>query len=261
MNGTEDVRALRWQATIPRAIDEQVVVEMPIALRYNAAPFAVMLATPTDLEDFALGFSLSEGIIAERAELHDIAVEQGSEGVTIEMAIPQPRFDALEARRRSIGGYSGCGLCGTETLQAAMRPAPPVGHALCVAPGQVYAAMQALASQQPLNAATGGMHAAAWVGDDAMLVREDVGRHNALDKLVGALARQPRRPGFLLMTSRASYEILHKAACAGIEMVVAISAPTTLAIQTAEAAGITLCAFLRGSAMNVYSGAERVRGD
>jgi formate dehydrogenase accessory protein FdhD len=262
VSGTTALPALRCQADATQAVDEEVVVELPIALRYNAAPFAVMLATPTDLEDFALGFSLSEGIIASAAELRDLACERSDAGVSIEMSIPQARFDALEARRRSIGGYSGCGLCGTESLQAAMRPVPPVADTLRVDPSRVYAAAQALSALQPLNARTGGVHAAAWVGDGARLVREDVGRHNALDKLVGALARQSSRgPGFLLMTSRASYEIVHKAACAGIEMVVAISAPTTLAIRTAEAAGITLCAFLRGDAMNVYCGAARLRGD
>jgi FdhD protein len=259
VSGMVSLPALRWEASTVSRVDEQVAVEQPVALRYNAAPFAVMLATPADLEDFALGFSLSEGIIGEPAELQDVACDSGEAGITIDMAIPQARFDALDARRRSIGAYSGCGLCGTETLQAAMRPAPRVTDTLRADPRRIYDALNALTGRQPLNAHTGGVHAAAWVGDGEMLVREDVGRHNALDKLVGALARRPPSVGFLLMTSRASYEIVHKAACAGIEMVVAISAPTALAIRTAEDAGITLCAFLRGEAMNVYCGAVRLR--
>lgn len=244
------------QASQP--IDEAVIDEAPIALRYNGAAYAVMLATPTDLADFALGFSLTEGVIADATELRGIDIERRADGVVIEMAIPQARFEQIDERRRAFGGYSGCGLCGSESLQAAMRPTPVVTDSQRVDVAAVQAALRALPARQPLNALTGGVHAAAYVSADSLLVREDVGRHNALDKLIGALPRSPRPAGFLLMSSRASYEIVHKAACANIGLVVAISAPTALAIRTAEAAGITLLAFARDEGMNLYTHPWRV---
>jgi FdhD protein len=260
MSGLVEVQVQRIVAGDSIMRHERVVEELPVALRYNDQPFAVMLATPADLDDFALGFSLSEGVVAEASELRSVDCSLQHDGVIIEMAIPQERFDLLQTRRRAVGGYSGCGLCGTETLREAMRPTPRVASTLQVDADQVFAALQALGARQPINAASGGVHAAAHVGADGMRVREDVGRHNALDKLIGSLARADAGPGFVLMSSRASYEIVHKAASAGIEFIVAISAPTALAIRTAEAAGLTLVAFARGRAMNVYAGAQRIRG-
>ena len=260
MSGLAELAALRLQGGVAAPVAERVVEELPVALRYNGSAYAVMLATPTDLDDFALGFSLSERIIDHADELGPVVCEPGPAGVVIEMAIPQARFERIEPRRQAFGGTSGCGLCGTGTLQAALRPVPPVADRLRVEVADIHRALDALVGCQPLNAACGGVHAAAHVDrQGTMTVREDVGRHNALDKLVGALARRDAGPGFVLMSSRASYEIVHKAACAGIELVVAISAPTALAIRTAEAAGITLVAFARDRAMNIYSGARRIR--
>lgn len=254
------VRALHVQADARAERDEAVVVEAPVALLYNGEPFTVMMATPGDLEDFALGFALSEGIVATPSEFRLVDVVRGDAGVALHAAIPQARFDALAQRRRSLEGRSGCGLCGVEALQDALRPVPRVANAHAVSRTRIAATLAALAEHQPLNARSGGVHAAAFAHADGLLVREDVGRHNALDKLIGALVRAEiaMDDGFLVITSRASYEIVHKAATAGIGIVIAISAPTDLAIRTAEAAGLTLAAFARGDTLNLYTQPQRI---
>ena len=254
------VQALRVQAGARDLRDDSAVVETPVALLYNGLSFAVMMATPCDLEDFALGFALSEGVVEAAAEFRLVDVVHGDAGIALHAAIPQSRYDALLQRRRSLEGRSGCGLCGVETLQDALRAVPRVAAPREVSMAQVQSALEALAQQQPLNARSGGVHAAGFMHADGLLVREDVGRHNALDKLIGAMVRTGIAPaqGFLVMTSRASYEIVHKAATAGIGTVVAISAPTDLAIRTAEAAGITLAAFARGDALNLYAHPHRL---
>jgi formate dehydrogenase accessory protein FdhD len=242
--------------------EEWVIEETPVALLYNGLSFAVMMATPADLEDFALGFALCEGIVETPAEFALVDVVRSERGIALHAAIPQARFDALETRQRGLEGRSGCGLCGTASLDAALRPARPVGAGPRRDAAAIHAGLDALSAQQPLNARSGGVHAAGFVAGDALLVREDVGRHNAVDKLVGAMLRatpaiDPSN-GFLAITSRASYEIVHKAANAGIRIVAAMSAPTDLAIRHAEAAGLTLIAFARDGRMNVYSGRERI---
>jgi len=254
------VRALHVQAEARDERDEAVVVEAPVALLYNGEPFTVMMATPGDLEDFALGFALSEGIVAKQDEFRLVDVVRSVAGIALHAAIPQARFDALARRRRSLEGRSGCGLCGVEALQDALRPVPLLQHANTVSQARIAAALAALAQHQPLNARSGGVHAAAFAHSGGLLVREDVGRHNALDKLIGALARADiaMDDGFLVITSRASYEIVHKAATAGIAIVVAISAPTDLAIRTAEAAALTLAAFARGDSLNLYTQPQRI---
>lgn len=261
LNGAlASVRALRVQADARHERDDAVVVEAPVALLYNGRPFAVMMATPCDLEDFALGFALSEGIVAAADEFKLVDVVRRDQGVALHAAIPQVRYDALSERRRNLEGRSGCGLCGVEALQDALRPVPRVQPSLTISSAQVRIALAALARQQPLNAQSGGVHAAGFSCGTDLLVREDVGRHNALDKLIGALAHEGIDPGtgFLVITSRASYEIVHKAATAGIGIVVAISAPTDLAIRIADEAGITLAAFARGDALNLYTHPGRI---
>ncbi|HVF36255.1 MAG TPA: formate dehydrogenase accessory sulfurtransferase FdhD [Candidatus Saccharimonadia bacterium] len=238
--------------------DDRVALETPVALVYNGEPHAVMMATPADLADFALGFSLTEGIVAARDELELVDCVASERGVSLQMLIPHAAFTALRDRRRAFDGRSGCGLCGVESLEAAVRPVARVPDAAPVAAAAISAGIARLASLQPFNRESGGLHAASLVDGDVLVVREDVGRHNALDKLVGALAVEPRAPGFLAMTSRASYEIVHKAAAAGIAIVAAVSAPTELAIRTAEAAGITLVAFVRGDAMTIYANPQRI---
>ncbi len=256
------VQALRLGGGRNDALTDAVIVEAPVALLYNGQSHAVMMATPDALEDFALGFALSEGIVASADEFRLVDVVRGDDGIALHAAIPQARFDALQDRRRGMEGRSGCGLCGVESLQAAMRPVPRVDCDVRVTPAGIGQALRMLAGEQPLNAASGGVHAAGFRYPGGLLVREDVGRHNALDKLIGAMAtRTPdirSGDGFLVITSRASYEIVHKAATAGIGVVAAISAPTDLAIRTAQAAGLTLAAFARGDSLNVYSHAYRV---
>ena len=243
--------------------DEAVIEETPIALLYNGLPFAVMMATPTDVEDFALGFALGEGIVEEAGEFALVDVVRSERGVALHAAIPQRCFDALEGRGRNLEGRSGCGLCGVESLEAAVRPLPRIeaaGPRLDAA--LIHAGLAALAQRQPLNAQCGGAHAAGFIHGDEILVREDVGRHNAVDKVIGALHRTTPRldagSGFLAVTSRASYEIVAKAARARIAVVTALSAPTDLAIRQAEAANLTLIAFARDGRMNVYAGRERI---
>ncbi|GAB3387448.1 formate dehydrogenase accessory sulfurtransferase FdhD [Lysobacter fragariae] len=256
------VRALRVQAGECSAHEDTVVVEAPVALLYNGQSHVVMMATPCDLEDFALGFALTEGVVASADELRVVDIVNGASGVAVHAAIPQSRWDALQSRRRNLAGRSGCGLCGVEALEDALRPVPRVREPQPVSMPRIQAALAGLAARQPLNARSGGVHAAGFVGEHGLLVREDVGRHNALDKLVGAMVHAGTDPGhgFLVITSRASYEIVHKAAMAGIGIVIAISAPTDLAIRTAEAAGITLAAFARGDAFNLYSHPGRIEG-
>jgi formate dehydrogenase accessory protein FdhD len=241
--------------------DEWVIEETPVALLYNGLSFAVMMTTPADLEDFALGFAVCEGIVAHADEFSLVDAVHGEHGISLHAAIPQSRFDAIEHRQRTLEGRSGCGLCGASTLQAAMQPVRRVGAGPQLSAVQIHAGLSRLSQQQPLNARSGGVHAAGFVQNDRVLVREDVGRHNALDKLVGAMLRESPRldpnDGFLAITSRASYEIVHKAANAGIAVIAAMSAPTDLAIRQAEAAGITLIAFARDARMNVYCGRER----
>ncbi len=268
-DGLRAIAAWRVAAHGRERFDDRVIEETPVALLYNGVPFAVMMATPCDLEDFALGFALTEGVVAEPHEFELVDMLRTGHGISLQGSIPSQRFEAVEARKRTLTGRSGCGLCGAETLQEAIRPVPRVESGLVITRGDVTAALARLASHQPLNDHSGGVHAAGFAraGGDAMIVREDVGRHNALDKLVGALARavpemQALRAdggnGLLVITSRASYEIVHKAAQAGFAVIAAISAPTALAIRVAEEAGVTLIAFARGEAMNVYTHPRRV---
>ncbi len=238
-----------------------VIKEAAIALVYNGTSHAVMMATPTDLEDFAFGFSLGEGIVGAADELQVVEVLERGDGIVLEMTIPQARSDALQTRHRRTLGVSGCGLCGTESLEAALRPLPLLVSGPPIAVAQIIDGLQRLESMQSMNRASGGAHAAAWCDANGLLVREDVGRHCAFDKLVGALSRTGRntRDGFALVSSRASYELVHKAATADIGMLVAISAPTTAAIDLAERCGLCLIAFARGAQMNVYTHTDRVQ--
>ncbi|HZX76676.1 formate dehydrogenase accessory sulfurtransferase FdhD [Lysobacter sp.] len=256
------VTALRMTTGASATLDDRVIVEAPVALLYNGESFAVMMATPDALEDFALGFALGEGIVATPEEFRLVDIVQHELGVALHGAIPQLRFDALQERRRGMEGRSGCGLCGVESLQSALREVPKVASTGMVPIARIHAALADLSRRQPLNALSGGVHAAAFAHTHGLLVREDVGRHNALDKLIGAMARHdaplPASDGFALITSRASYEMVHKAATAGLGLLVAISAPTDLAIRTAESADLTLAAFARGGSLNVYSHPQRI---
>jgi FdhD protein len=252
----------RWDGDSCSPRTEQVAEEVPVALMYAGLPHVVMMATPADLEDFALGFSLSEGIVRAPDELLSVEVLPAGEGMQVSMDIPLERYLPLEQQRRNLAGRSSCGLCGTETIDQAVRHPPRVGVGVTIAPAALHRAFATLAQRQPLNATTGGVHAAAWASPEGevLLVREDVGRHNALDKLIGALMRAGYAPdaGFAVITSRASFEMAQKAATAGITVLAAISAPTGLAIRLAEETALTLVGFARDGQHNVYANPARI---
>ena len=238
-----------------------LAVELPVGLEYNGISHAVMLASPADLEDFALGFSLSEGIVSNRSEFYGCEVEQREDGRLVHIEIASERFMALKQRRRNLAGRTGFGLCGTEALEQVARELLPVVHAQAIAPSVLVAGMQAMQLRQPLQQHSGATHAAAWIDEhgDVTCVREDVGRHNALDKLIGALAKQSTdfSRGALLLTSRASYEMVQKAATMGIGTIAAISAPTSFAVELADRYGVALIGFMRDTSYVVYTHAER----
>jgi FdhD protein len=221
------------------------------------------MATPLDLEDFALGFSLSEGIIESAAELLDVQQLELEQGVQLSLQIPPLRLEHLLQRPRGLEGRSGCGVCGTRHIADVLRAPRHASAGFVVDPLALRRALGELRQQQPLNAATGAVHAAAWATADGEVqcLREDVGRHNALDKLIGALARAGVQAGrgFVVLTSRASYEMVLKSASAGIPLVVAISAPTSLAIDLADEAGITLVGFARDDRCTVYTRPARLQ--
>ena len=234
--------------------------ETAVATTYNRVTHAVMMATPANLEDFAVGFSLAEGIIDRAAGIEELDVVAGPLGVELRMWIAPARMEALEHRRRHIAGPTGCGLCGMDSLADAMRTPPPVSRFRSVTVAEVTAAMGSLEPEQALNHATRAVHAAGFWRDGLLALREDVGRHNALDKLTGWLQRSGTDPasGILVMTSRISVELVQKAATAGIGVLAAISAPTALAIRVAEAAGIVLVGIARGDGFEVFTFPERV---
>lgn len=262
MHASHRTRAVeRWQhGTEVHALD-QIAEEVPVAMVYNGISHAVMLATPTSLESFGLGFSLAEGILNHKRELYGIEVIQRREGIELHMAIAQQRFVALKSRRRNLAGRTGCGLCGTESLQQVMRPTAPVKSDLCLHPHAVHAALASLPGLQSLQALTGAAHAAAWVSPAGVIqyCEEDIGRHNALDKLVGTLAAHDAdtRQGFVVVTSRASYEMVQKCATRGIAVLVAVSAPTSFAIDLAQQSGMTLAGFARSNGHVVYTHSQR----
>lgn len=257
MKGAVRRRVERRRAHDAGAAEDWVAAEVPIAIDYNGAPHVVMMATPEDLADFALGFSLSEAVIAAPAELEAFDEATLLEGIRLSLRIPAARAEAVARRRRNLTGRGGCGLCGTQDLEDVVRHPPRVAAPVHVSDGALHRALAELEGRQPLNALTGATHAAAWAHADGALahVREDVGRHNALDKLIGAMARagDDAREGFLVVTSRASYEMVQKAATVGIGFIAAISAPTALAIHLAGATGVTLIGFARGNGHVVYT--------
>jgi formate dehydrogenase accessory protein FdhD len=250
------VAAHRLDGEADHDVHETLAAEVPVAMQYNARPHAVMMATPSNLDDFAYGFALTERIVASVSELTLAATLWTEHGVALEMLIPQQRFLLLQTRERNLTGRTGCGLCGTATLEAAIRPVRHVNPSGPRADVQALReGMRRLAALQPLNDASGAVHAAALLTTDGgFTVREDVGRHNAIDKAVGAVMRAGQVPHSLLVTSRASYEVVHKAAEVGCRLVAAISAPTALALRLAQEAGITLVGWTRPPRLTVYCG-------
>lgn len=255
-------RVERWQGSHHTIQQDYIAEEVPVSLVYNGVPHVVMLVTPTNLEDFALGFSVTEGIIETPSELQSTHIYNRSSGIEIRLEIPEQRFHHLSDKGRNLTGRTGCGLCGASTLQQAIRRPRPVQGELTLSATELFSALTAIKEHQKLNQLTGAVHAAAWIvpGQNVQYAREDVGRHNALDKLIGLLLRISKNPanGFVIITSRASYEVVQKAASVGITLLAAMSAPTGLAIRLADEAGLTLVGFVRDSQHVVYTHPERL---
>ena len=241
-----------------RAVPEEV----PVNLVYSSVPFAVMMLTPEDLEDFAFGFSLTEGIVSGAAGIREVVVAQEERGLRLDIRLAPSDLTAHLSRRRSIAGRTGCGVCGIEELDQMPRATRPISPAPPVDVAAIRKALAALDAAQPLNDATRAVHAAAFASADGMLlaVREDVGRHNALDKLAGALMREgiPAAGGFVVVTSRCSFELVEKTAAIGARMLVAISAPTALALERARDLDMNLVAVARRDTVAVFHGMDRV---
>jgi FdhD protein len=242
--------------------DDSIAAEVPIAFSYNRVSYVVMMATPRDLEDFAFGFSFTEGIVGGTDDILGVKVIPRPGGIELAMTIEEDWFDRLATRRRNMAGRTGCGLCGAENIEQALRYPEPVANGFRVSDAGLQRAVSELEEHQPMQAETGATHGAAWCDLEGRVVRvrEDVGRHNALDKLIGSLCRDGFEPssGFVLVSSRASYEMVYKTAVAGIQLILAVSAPTTLAVEFAQRTGVTLAGFARPGRHNVYTFPERI---
>ena len=252
----------RWKGGLHERKQDYIAEEVPISLIYNGLPHVVMLATPTNLEEFALGFSITEGIIKNSQELISARIYNRSNGIEVQLKIPDRRFQGLTDKGRNLTGRTGCGLCGASTLRQAIRQPNPVNGDLTLSAAELCSALTDIKQHQKLNELTGAVHAAAWAvpGQGILTIREDVGRHNALDKLIGFLLRTGKdlSSGFVLVTSRASYEMVQKTAWVGITLLAAISAPTGLAIRLANETGLTLIGFARDDQYVIYTHPQRL---
>lgn len=262
---TEPTIAHAFAKLSERSTEEQsapLAAEVPVALVYNGRPHVVMMCTPADLEDFGVGFTLTEEIVAAQTDIARIDIVKYSRGIELQIEIPAAAAEKVSERGRAIVGRTGCGLCGVEVIDEALREPRLVRSAMVVSRDALWRASESLGAKQPLNNETSAIHAAAWASPDGTLriVREDVGRHNALDKVLGALARAgtDASDGFLVVTSRASYELVQKAAVANVPLLAAVSRPTALAVELADQAGITLVGLLRGRTANVYTHPTRI---
>ena len=257
-----DTLVVAYEDAEPRPDTRALAVEMPVNLVYGSVPYAVMMTSPADLEDFAYGFSLTEGIVRSADEIRSATVEPAADGLRLMIELVPGRLREHLARKRSLSGRTGCGVCGIEELDGLPEAQARIGAGPTVAISAIRRALDALFDRQTLNRETRAVHAAAWAQLDGSLfaVREDVGRHNALDKLIGALLRAGIDPaeGFLVITSRCSFEMAEKAAFFGASVVVAISAPTSLSIERARRHGLTLCAIARSDSLTVFTGRERL---
>ena len=248
--------------TGPIEAAELVAEELPVALAYNGRSFAVMMASPADLVDFAVGFSLTEGVVESLDEILAVEEIELPRGRELAVTITESRALALAARRRALAGRTGCGLCGVDSIADALRPVARLVTPARIAAEAVVRAVTAFPADQPFNRQTGATHAAAFAGPDGTILnlREDVGRHNALDKLIGAVVDRRLDPaaGFVVVSSRCSYEMVHKTAAAGIPLIASISAPTGLAVDLAEKVGVGLAAYARDGRFTLYAGGERI---
>jgi len=250
-----------WRDGSASTGERSLAEEVPVAFSYDGATHAVLMATPDDLEDFAVGFTYTEGIITTPAEIAELATVSVADGIVLRMWLTGDRSDAFAARRRRFVGPAGCGMCGLESLAEANRAIPMVGYHLQVSWRDIAEAVAALPARQRLNTQTRGVHAAAfWRPDGELILREDVGRHNALDKLAGALLRagQSAAEGIIVLSSRISIELVQKAGMMGAGIIVGVSAPTALAVRTAEAAGLMLVGIARDDGFEVFTHPERI---
>jgi len=251
-----------WRDGARRQASRALPEEVAVALTYDRATFAVMMATPQDLEDFAVGFSHSEGIIQEPSDITALEIVELEAGIECRLSLTPARRDALAARRRRIAGPAGCGLCGMDSLAEAIRPAQPVGAGGHITAAALQDGFRRLAAAQTLNRETRAVHAAAFLSGETLLVREDVGRHNALDKVLGAALRagDAAANGAVLLTSRVSIELIQKTAAFGAPILAAISVPSARAVREAQEANITLIAIAREDGFEVFTHPERLSG-
>jgi FdhD protein len=260
---TTEISRLAHRASGTAAANRMVPEETPVAFSFAGTTHAVMMASPADFEDFALGFSLTEGIIATPEEIEAIEVEDHGAGIDIQIRLKDRANTRFEARRRRLAGPVGCGLCGIESIEEAMRSVDAVGASkLTLDADDIVRSVKLLSKVQPLHQQTGAVHAAGFYvpGKGVVMAREDVGRHNALDKLAGALAKAgiDGASGAVVVTSRVSVEMVQKTAAIGSAFIIAVSAPTALAIRTADEAGMTLVALVRGEDFDVFTHPDRV---
>ncbi|HKC48660.1 MAG TPA: formate dehydrogenase accessory sulfurtransferase FdhD [Gemmatimonadales bacterium] len=257
-----EVAARQWSAAGVTDRAEQIVEETPVVIVYNAIPHVVMMATPADLEDFVTGFSITEELLRTPADLREVKVVRYGQGIEVQATVDEACDAVIASRARRLSGRTGCGICGTDSIDAVLKTLHPVRAGRAVRPAAIEQALAGIAGKQQLNAVSGAVHAAAWARVDGTVdaVREDVGRHNALDKLIGALLRNGTDPesGFILITSRASFEMVQKAAVFGAPLLAAISGPTGLAVRVAEQSRMTLVGFARGDRLTIYTHPERV---
>jgi FdhD protein len=250
-----------WRSGSTLIGERTLAEEVPVAFSYDGATHAILMATPDDLEDFALGFTYTEGIITAAAEIAELAIVSVADGIVLRMWLTGDRSDAFAARRRRFVGPAGCGMCGLESLAEANRTIPLASCDLQVTRRDIEEAVAALPANQQLNIQTRAVHAAAfWRPDQSLVLREDVGRHNALDKLAGALLREglPAADGVIVLSSRISIELVQKAGMMGAAIIVGVSAPTALAVRTAEATGLTLVGIARDDGFEVFTHPERI---
>lgn len=253
-----EIPVQRWRDGENVRVSDHVAEEVPVALVYHGVPHVVMLSTPADLEDLAVGFTLSEGIVSNADEIQSVEAVQREDGaLEVRLGIAAPRFSELLRRQRNLTGRTGCGLCGAQTVEEAIRNPAPVSGGVNVDVAALHEALVDLKCRQEINSRTGSVHAAAWVLPEAgiQVVREDVGRHNALDKVIGAVSRAGGdcSAGYFVVTSRASYEMVQKAVSVGGTFLAAVSAPTAFAVRLAQASGLTLVGFARERRHVVYA--------
>jgi FdhD protein len=260
---SREVTVQRWRDGEVERVADQVAEEVPVALTFHGVPHVVMLATPANLEDLAVGFTLSEMIVDSPGEIQSVEAATRDDGaLEVRISIAAAKFSELLRRQRNLTGRTGCGLCGAQTVEDAIRQPAPVRDGVSVDVKSLHAALMDLRHRQEINSRTGSVHAAAWVSPEAgiQLVREDVGRHNALDKVIGAVTRAGGdfRSGYFVVTSRASYEMVQKAVTVGGTLLAAVSAPTAFAVRLAEASGLTLIGFAREHQHVIYAHPSRL---